>query len=95
MADKMQSESTAQDSTQRMRRVSNTMEAGALIKESRKKQSIRQDDIGEMIGASHLYVRNVETGKPTANWGGVFALCEELGIEIYFRLPKDRMNTDD
>ena len=55
MADKMQSESTAQDSTQRMRRVGNTMEAGALIKESRKKQSIRQDDIGEMIGASLMF----------------------------------------
>lgn len=96
MANKMQSDSKVwQDSTQRMRRVSGPLQAGTLIKECRKQQSIRQDDLGAMIGASHLYVRNVETGKPTANWGGVFAMCEELGIEIYFRLPKDRINADD
>lgn len=48
-----------------------------------------------MIGVSYFYVCNVEMGKLIVNWGGVFVLCEELGIEIYFWFFKDWMNMDD
>ncbi len=70
-------------------KVNSTEEFGRLISLCRQSQQINQRDLAEIIGRSHVYIRDVETGKPTANWGGVLQMLDELGIEIYLQLPDD------
>ena len=59
---------------------------GHLIRQSRKSQGVRMDDIA---GVSHVFVRDVERGKPTAEIGRVLHLLSELGIRMHVDVPSE------
>lgn len=69
--------------------VRSATDVGRVAKLVRKKQHIRQDDLASIIGASHVYLRDVERGKETVSIGGVLRLFDELGIYITLDVPDD------
>jgi transcriptional regulator with XRE-family HTH domain len=55
---------------------------GLLIRATRRTQKLRMDDIAGIAGVGHVFVREVERGKPTVQLGRVMRLLAELGIEL-------------
>lgn len=62
---------------------------GPVIRRVRKAQGLRQDDLAAMIGASHVFLGDVERGKETVQWGRLFAVLRELGIAVTLDLPDE------
>ena len=60
---------------------------GRIIKKVRQAQGVRQEDLALMVPASHVFIIDVERGKPTAQIGKVMALLSELGIELHVDTP--------
>lgn len=60
---------------------------GRLIREQRKRQGLRQTDLAAIIGASHVFVGDVEKGKPSVQLGRVLRLLDELGFELRVSVP--------
>lgn len=60
---------------------------GHLIRDQRKRQGLRQTDLAAIIGASHVFVGDVEKGKPTVQLGRVLRLLDELGLELRLSVP--------
>ncbi|WP_348672915.1 hypothetical protein [uncultured Abyssibacter sp.] len=69
--------------------ITNPTELGELIRAVRKTQRVRMDDIP---GMSHVFVRDVERGKPTAQIGLVMALLDELGIRLVADVPDEAVS---
>ena len=63
---------------------------GRAIRQQRNVQGLRQQDVADLIGASHVFVRHVEQGQPTVQLGRVLRLLEELGIELHADVPEPR-----
>lgn len=62
---------------------------GRLIRQQRKRQRLRQADLAAMIGASHVFLGDVEKGKPTVQLGRVLTLLDELGLTLRVDIPDD------
>jgi len=63
-------------------------ELGEIIRKARKAQRLRQDDLAGTAGASHVFVMDVERGKPTVQFGKVLDLLRELGIRLFADVPE-------
>lgn len=61
---------------------------GMLARTLRRQQGIRQDDMAAIIGASHMFLRDVELGKGTVQLGKVLSLLDELGVRIHLEVPE-------
>ena len=68
---------------------------GAIARAERKRQGLRQDDLAATIGASHLFLRDVERGKPGVGLGRVMEVLTELGIRVYVDVPEAADAPDD
>lgn len=62
---------------------------GRIIRQERKRQRLRQADLAAMIGASHVFLGDVEKGKPTVQLGRVLKLLDELGLTLTIDTPND------
>jgi hypothetical protein len=60
---------------------------GLLIRAARRTQKLRIDDTAGTAGVGHVFVREVERGKPTVQLGRVMQLLAELGIELKAEVP--------
>jgi transcriptional regulator with XRE-family HTH domain len=60
---------------------------GLLIRATRRAQKLRLDDTAGTAGVGHVFVREVERGKPTVQLGRVLRLLDELGIELKAEAP--------
>lgn len=60
---------------------------GRLIRDQRKRQGLRQTDLAAIIGASHVFVGDVEKGRPSVQLGRVLRLLDELGLELRLSVP--------
>lgn len=69
------------------RQIKSADDLGRVIRRQRKLQALRQQDLADQIGASHVFLRQVEQGKPTVQLGRVLRLLEELGIELHVDVP--------
>ena len=69
--------------------IHSTVELGALARQLRKRQGIRQDDMAAIIDASHVFLRDVELGKGTVQLGKVLRLLDELGVRLHLEVPGD------
>lgn len=69
--------------------IDNVEEIGRWIRSVRKAQGLRQDDLAAMIGASHVFLGDVERGKGTVQLGKVFEVLRELGIEVMLDVPQE------
>jgi y4mF family transcriptional regulator len=69
------------------RAIRTTEDLGRLIRDQRKRQGLRQTDLAAIIGASHVFVGDVEKGKPSVQLGRVLRLLDELGLELRLSVP--------
>ena len=53
----------------------------------RKVSGIRQDDVP---GVSHVFLRDLEKGKDTVQFGRVLKVLEELGIRMVLEVPESQ-----
>lgn len=72
--------------------IESTKQLGNVLKAVRKSQSIRQDDMADIIGSSHVYVMDVEKGAEGVNIGGIFRLMEEMGIKLVLDIPSESID---
>ncbi len=55
---------------------------GEVIKATRKSQGLRQDDAAGASGVSESFLGKVESGNTSVNWGMLFQVLSDLGIEL-------------
>lgn len=67
--------------------IETSADIGALARTLRRQQGIRQDDLAAIIGASHVFLRDVELGKETVQLGKVLRLLDELGVRLLLQVP--------
>lgn len=70
------------------RPIHSVRDLGSIVREVRKAQGIRQDELATMIPASHVFVIEVEKGKSSAQIGKVLDLLRELGIRVSVDVPE-------
>lgn len=62
--------------------IKSASQLGFLVRATRRAQRLRIDDTAGAAGVGHVFVRDVEHGKPTVQLGRVLQLLSELGIEL-------------
>ena len=60
---------------------------GEIIRQVRRNQGIRQDDLAAYIDSSHVFMRDAERGKPSVQLGRVLRALDELGIKVTLQVP--------
>lgn len=68
-----------------------SQQLGLLVRATRRTQKLRLDDAAGTAGVGHVFVREVERGKPTVQLGRVMKLLAELGIELKVEVPDAAM----
>jgi transcriptional regulator with XRE-family HTH domain len=63
-------------------KITKPQDLGLLIRATRKQQQLRLDDVAGSAGVGPVFVREVERGKETVQFGRVIRLLQELGIEL-------------
>jgi HTH-type transcriptional regulator / antitoxin HipB len=53
-----------------------------LVKTTRKRQSVRQQDLADLAGVSCRFLSDFENGKETVELGKVLAVLSTLGIDL-------------
>jgi transcriptional regulator with XRE-family HTH domain len=72
-------------------KIQSPQQLGLLVRATRKTQRLRMDDVAGSAGVGHVFVREVERGKPTVQIGRVMKLLAELGIGLGADVPADVM----
>ena len=67
--------------------VTSVESVGVAIRAMRKVNSIRQEDVP---GVSHVFLRDLEKGKDTVQFGRVLTVLEELGIRMVLEVPESQ-----
>lgn len=67
----------------------NAADLGALVRQARKAQSLRQDDAAGSLGVSENFLGKVERGGETVQWGKLFQVLEGLGVRLIVDLPHE------
>lgn len=62
-------------------------EMGQLIRQTRRAQGLRQDQLAGAAGVGVRFLVELERGKPTAQLGKALAVLEALGCSIQIELP--------
>lgn len=73
--------------------ITSTKVLGEVIRQQRKRQGLRQADLAAMVGASHVFLGDVEKGKPTVQWGRVLQLLDELGLRLSVEIPDESLSS--
>ncbi len=68
--------------------ITSAEQVGALIRASRKAMHIRQDDAAGIIGVSENFLGKVERGGETVQWGKLFQVLQELGLNVSIEVPE-------
>lgn len=63
-------------------RIHSLQQLGVAIRDARKRQALRQDELAAVAGVGVRFLVEVEAGKPTAQIGKVFDVLAALGLEI-------------
>lgn len=67
----------------------NAADLGALVRQARKAQALRQDDAAGGLGVSENFLGKVERGGETVQWGKLFQVLEGLGVRLIVDLPPE------
>lgn len=67
--------------------VQSVADIGAIIRASRKAQTLRLDDVAGGAQLSPVFVGDVERGKESAQIGKVLRLMRELGVKLTLEIP--------
>ena len=65
---------------------------GQLMRQQRRKQHLRQDDLADALGTSHVFLRKVERGE-AQQLQRLFALLDDLGIKLYATTPDSPLDS--
>ena len=60
---------------------------GRLIREQRRTQGLRQDDLAQSLGTSHIFLRKLERGE-VSQVRRLLALLVDLGIRLEAHPPQ-------
>lgn len=63
--------------------------AGLVLRAVRRSQKRRLDDLADCAGVGHVFVRDVEHGKPTVQLGRVLQALAELSIGVQLAVPDE------
>lgn len=55
---------------------------GALIRQERRAQGLRQPDLAAAAGTSVRFIVEIERGKSTAQFGKVLEVLQQLGLRL-------------
>lgn len=72
--------------------ISSVSDLGIAIRAVRKEQGLRLDDTAGSAGVGHVFLREVERGKETVQFGLVLKVLDELGIRLSIDIPSDAVN---
>ena len=67
--------------------VTSVESVGVAIRAVRKVSGIRQDDVP---GVSHMFLRDLEKGKESVQFGRVLKVLDELGIRLVLEVPQSQ-----
>jgi transcriptional regulator with XRE-family HTH domain len=67
----------------------NAADLGALVRQARKAQALRQDDAAGSLGVSENFLGKVERGGETVQWCKLFQVLEGLGVRLIVDLPPE------
>jgi transcriptional regulator with XRE-family HTH domain len=70
-------------------RIQQVADVGRAVLAVRKESGVRQDDAAGSAGVSHVFLRELERGKETVQFGRVLQVLEELGIQMVLEIPSD------
>ena len=63
---------------------------GAIVRNARKAQSLRQDELAGAAGVGLRFIVDLEAGKPTAQIGKTLQVLQALGCSIAIAPPAER-----
>ncbi|MGE4268194.1 MAG: type II toxin-antitoxin system Y4mF family antitoxin [Deferribacterales bacterium] len=66
-----------------MKRISDIVEIGQLLRQKREEQGLNQKEFAEAAGVGNRIVSEVERGKPTAQIDKVLKLLKYAGLTVY------------
>lgn len=69
--------------------VTSVESVGVAVRAVRKVNALRQDDIPNV---SHVFLRDLEKGKETVQFGLVLKVLDELGIRLVLEVPQSQAN---
>jgi transcriptional regulator with XRE-family HTH domain len=69
--------------------IASVAELGIAIRAVRKTQGLRLDDTAGSAGVGHVFLREVERGKETVQFGRVLQVLDELGIRLSMDIPDE------
>lgn len=64
---------------------------GLLTRATRKTHKLRMDDVAGSAGVGHVFVRDIERGKPTVQFGRMLKVLHELGLQLKVDVPDEAM----
>lgn len=67
--------------------INHVTDIGNAVRAVRKESGMRQDDVAGSVGVSHVYLRDLERGKETAQIGLALKVLAELGIRMELEIP--------
>ena len=70
-------------------RITSVSDLGQVVRAVRKTSGLRQDDLAGSAGVSHVYVRDLERGKATAQIGLALQVMSEFGIDLFLDISND------
>ncbi|MBY5586810.1 helix-turn-helix transcriptional regulator [Rhizobium leguminosarum] len=70
--------------------VQSPADIGALVRNTRKEQNLRQDELAGVAGVGLRFIVDLEAGKPTAQIGKVLQVLQTLGCSLDILAPGER-----
>lgn len=67
---------------------------GALIRERREAQRLRQDDVALATGVGRRFIIDLEAGKPTCQLGKALLVAEAVGLRLFDLLAASERNSE-
>ncbi|HEY0122595.1 MAG TPA: type II toxin-antitoxin system Y4mF family antitoxin [Rhizobium sp.] len=72
------------------RQVADSADIGRVVRDARKEQKLRQDQLAGVAGVGLRFIVDLEAGKPTAQIGKAIHVLRTLGCVIEISSPGER-----
>ena len=68
--------------------INSAHDLGVAVRGRRISLGLSQADLAKRAGVSRPWLSNIETGKPTAEFGRVIRLLDALGLRLHLGVPR-------
>lgn len=69
--------------------IHDVQEVGAVVRQERRRQKLRQEELAELVGCGPRFIGELERGKETLQWAKVFRVLQGLGIRVQLETPEE------